>query len=169
VVNVYWFILHEPTILHPNKPLTALPARAVVQRGRSALLQRLARSYLHLAGAQAAYDFYAPDVPDCYRLKFDIHYADGSVDHQMLRAQSKAGALRIATFSANVAMDDYLPLRKVLLKMAASSIWRRHSQVEYICATLERGSLPAVNDRKLPTISFAPLESYDFKEVDLNR
>jgi hypothetical protein len=40
-------------------------------------------TYLHLAGIEAGYGYFAPNVPGSYKLVFELHYPDGRVEYEL--------------------------------------------------------------------------------------
>ena len=52
-------------------------------------------TYLHAAGIQAGYTFFAPNVPAYHRLTLELFYEDGRIEHESPRLRTKAAALRL--------------------------------------------------------------------------
>jgi hypothetical protein len=46
--------------------------------------------YLHSAGIEAGYGFFAPNVPPNYKLVFELHYPDGRIDYEIPTVNSAA-------------------------------------------------------------------------------
>src|SRR5436305_4514001 len=44
--------------------------------------------YLHVAGIEGGYGFFAPNVPDNYKLVFELHYPDGRTEYDLPRVSS---------------------------------------------------------------------------------
>ncbi len=47
----------------------------------NAVRQALA-TYLHIAGIETGYGYFAPNVPGSYKLVFELHYPDGRVEYE---------------------------------------------------------------------------------------
>ena len=122
----------------------------------SAIRQALA-TYLHLAGIETGYGYFAPNVPGSYRLVFELHYPDGRVEYELPSVSGAAAGLRIASLLDTIGRTPYEVLREHLVKTLARSVWREHPEVKTVRAVF--GSI------RLPTVSqFAhgKRESYEF-------
>jgi hypothetical protein len=162
-------VAQGPTIL-PSSFRTF--SRRAENVANAALGQHLARSnpirqalatYLHVAGIESGYGYFAPNVPGGYALVFELHYADGRVDYELPRVNSAATGLRIAGLLDKIGRTPYDALREHLLKMLAQSIWREHPNVKTIRAVFGSVRLPSVNefeDGKRESYEF--LYAYDF-------
>ncbi len=53
-------------------------------------------TYLHLAGIETGYGYFAPNVPGSYKLVFELHYPDGRVEYELPSVSGAAAGLRIA-------------------------------------------------------------------------
>src|SRR5213082_3929540 len=76
-------------------------------------------TYLHAAGIQAGYSFFAPNVPSQHRLTFELFYDDGRVEHESPHVRSRAAALRVSSLLDRLAEQRYEPIREVVVKMLA--------------------------------------------------
>ncbi len=157
---------------------TALPAalRPFSQKAEAilsfALGERLSSSnparrtlnlYLRCAGIEAGYGFFAPNVPDNYKLVFELHYADGRVEYELPSAANVAAGLRLSTLIDNIGNTPYDPLREVLVKMMAYSVWREHPDVTMIRAVLGFILLPSPAElRRGIKESYKTTRAYDF-------
>jgi hypothetical protein len=114
-------------------------------------------TYLHLAGIETGYGYFAPNVPGSYRLVFELHYPDGRVEYELPSVSSAAAGLRIAGLLDTIGRTPYDVLREHLVKMLALSVWREHPDAKTVRAVL--GSI------RLPTVSqfeHGQRESYEF-------
>ncbi len=57
--------------------------------------------YLHCAGIEAGYGFFAPNVPANYKLVFELRYPDGRTEYNIPRVGSAATGLRSLVCSTN--------------------------------------------------------------------
>ncbi len=123
-------------------------------------------TYTALAGIDAGYGYFAPNVPTGYRLSFELHYADGHVERALPRVHSFSAGLRIAGLVDQIGRTRSEPLREHMVKMLAQSLWRTHPDVKTMCASLEEIGLPSVRDferGKKQSLQF--LYAYDFSLV----
>jgi hypothetical protein len=120
-------------------------------------------TYLHAAGIQAGYSFFAPNIPGYHKLTLEVYYADGRVEYESPHVSGKAAALRLASLLDRLADKRYEPIREVVVKMLALSIWRDHPEVKKIRATFGAVTPPTISDFEHGKgESFQPLFSYDF-------
>jgi hypothetical protein len=120
-------------------------------------------TYLHAAGSQSGYTFFAPNVPGYYKLILELYYSDGRVEYDSPHVSGQAAALRLAGLLDRVADPSYEPLREVVVKMLAFSIWREHPDVKKIRAIFGSVTPPSISDFEHgKKESFQPLFSYDF-------
>ena len=158
-----WLVAHGPTIFPSSFRSYSQKAEGVV----SALLcERLAASnpvrqvlatYLHIAGIETGYGYFAPNVPGSYKLVFELHYPDGRIEYELPRVNSTAAGLRVAGLLDKIGRTPYDDLRELLVKMLAQSIWRQHPEVKTIRAVFGSTRLPSLSE-----FERGKRESYDF-------
>jgi hypothetical protein len=136
VRDTLWLLANSRTVLprwRPGLSVTAPPS-----------LQQLALVYLHSAGIERGYGFFAPNVPHRFDLAFDIYFPDGSVTH--LSPNFAAGEDKLRWASAT----DYLgrlssdQVREVLLKLIALSVHHQYPAAERMRVTLSKVRPPTV-------------------------
>src|SRR6266480_5232386 len=124
-------------------------------------------TYLHAAGIQAGYSFFAPNVPDYHKLTLELYYEDGRVEYESPHVSSRATALRMDSLLSRLADNRYEPLREVVVKMLALSLWRERPDVKKIRATFGLVSPPSISDFEHGKgESFQPMFSYNFSLRD---
>lgn len=124
-------------------------------------------TYLHAAGIQAGYAFFAPNVPGYHRLTLELFYDDGRVEYESPRLRSKAAALRLDTLLDKLAEERYEPAREVLVKMLAFSVWRQHPDVKKVRAVFGSVTPPGVTEFEHgKSETFEPIFSFDFSLRD---
>ena len=124
--------------------------------------------YRHLGGIESGYGFFAPNVPDNYKLVFEVHYADGRIEYELPRVASTGAGLRLSTLLDNIGDAHYDPLRELMIKMVAYSVWREHPQATMIRAVFGFAVLPTARQYglgKRETYEF--LYAYDFRSSPL--
>jgi hypothetical protein len=182
-----WFVLHfslitavcfagifslvaEGTTILPSgleKPARRAELIAAFLLGKEATVSSPVRqgiaSYLHAAGIQSGYSFFAPNVPGYHKLTLELNYVDGRVEYESPHVSGKAAALRLDGLLDRLADERYEPLREVVIKMLALSVWQERPEVKKIHAVFGAVSLPSINDFKDGKVeSFQPMFSYDF-------
>jgi hypothetical protein len=133
------------------------------QARASSPVRRGIATYLHFAGIQAGYTFFAPNIPGYHRLTFEVYHDDGRVEYVSPHVRGKAAALRLDSLLDRLADQRYEPIREVVVKMLALSVWRERSDVKKIRAIFGTVSSPDVDDFEHGKAeSFQPMFSYDF-------
>jgi hypothetical protein len=134
------------------------------QAGAASLFRRSVASYLHFAGIQAGYTFFAPNVPGYHRLTFELYYQDGHIEYESPHVTGEAAALRLDSLLDRLADERYEPVREVVVKMLALSVWRESPDVKKIRATFGAVSPRGIGDFEHGKAeSFQPMFSYDFR------
>jgi hypothetical protein len=119
--------------------------------------------YLYGAGIAAGYGFFAPNVPNSAKLVFELHYDDGRVEYELPHVSDSAAGLRLLTLLDYVGETDYEPLRQVMMKMLAYSIWQQHPEALTVRAVYGFVSEPTLNEAKQGAKeSYHFLYAYDF-------
>src|SRR4029453_9063349 len=113
----------------------------------SSLVRQGIATYLHAAGIQAGYSFFAPNIPDCHKLTFELYYEDGRVEYESPHVRgSTAAALRLTRLLDRLADKRYEPLREVVVKSLALSVWRERPDAKRIRAIFGAVSPPDISD-----------------------
>jgi hypothetical protein len=133
------------------------------QAAASSPVRRGIATYLHAAGIQAGYTFFAPNVPGYHRLTLELFYDDGRVEHESPRPRSKAAALGLDSLLDRLAEERYEPIREVLVKMLAFSVWRQHPDVKKVRAVFGSVTPPDIAEfEQGKAETFQPMFSFDF-------
>jgi len=154
-----------PSALDPYARKAELAAAWALgkQADASSLVRRGIATYLHFAGIQAGYTFFAPNIPGYHRLTFELYYDDGRIEYEAPHARGKAAALRLDSLLDRLADQRYEPIREVVVKMLALSVWRERPDVKKIRATFGTVSPSGISDFEHGKgESFQPMFSYDF-------
>lgn len=119
--------------------------------------------YLYSAGIESGYGFFAPNVPNSNKLVFELHYADGHVEYELPHVKDAAAGLRLTTLLSYVGQTDYEPLRQLILKMLAYSIWQEHPEAATVRAVYGYVSEPSLSEaRRGAKESYQFLYAYEF-------
>jgi hypothetical protein len=166
-------IAQGPTIFPPSFKRFSQKAELAAS---AALGQRLAASnpvhqaietYLHIAGIETGYGYFAPNVPGSYKLVFELHYPDGRTEYELPRLSSAAAGLRVAGLLDKIGRTPYDALREHLVKMLAQSVWREHPEVRTVRAVFGSIRLPGVTEFEHgKRESYEFLYAYDFSPRD---
>jgi hypothetical protein len=158
-----WLIARGLTIFPSSfksfsqKVETAVDAILGQQLAASNPVRQPLATYLHIAGIETGYGYFAPNVPGSYKLVFELHYPDGRVEYELPRVNSAAAGFRVAGLLDEIGRTRYDALREHLVKRLAQSIWREHPEVETIRAVFGSITLPSISG-----FERGKRESYDF-------
>lgn len=120
-------------------------------------------TYLHFAGIESGYGFFAPNVPDSYKLVFELHYLDGHVQYERAGAGGAESTLRVASLIDELGRTTSDPMREVMMKLLAHSIWQQHPEATMVRAILGSLTLPTVAEfRQGKSETYKFLYAYDF-------
>jgi hypothetical protein len=173
LAGIFWLIAQGSTILPSACNEYAQEAELVAtwclgkEAGVSNPVRRGIATYLHAAGIQAGYSFFAPNVPSQHRLTLELLYEDGRVEYESPHVRSKTAALRLESLLDRLADERYEPVREVLVKMLAFSVWREHADVKKVRATFGSVNPPGMTEfEQGNTETFQPMFSFDFSLRD---
>lgn len=154
---------HGPTIFpssfrsYSQKTEEVISALLCERLAASNPVRQVLATYLHVAGIETGYGYFAPNVPGSYKLVFELHYPDGRIEYELPRVNSSAAGLRVAGLLDKIGRTPYDALREHLLRMLARSIWREHPEVKTIRAVFGSTRLPSLSE-----FEHGKRESYDF-------
>jgi hypothetical protein len=154
-----------PSALEPHARKAEVAAAWLLgkQTASSSPVRRGIATYLHAAGIQAGYTFFAPNVPGYHSLTLELFYEDGRVEHESPHLRSKAAALRLDSLLGRLADERYEPIREVVIKMLAFSVWREHPDVKKIRAVFGSVTPPGITEFEHGKAeTFQPMFSFDF-------
>lgn len=164
-----WLIGHGLTILPSpfqncsEKAETVASVALAQNLSASSPVRRALLTYLHGAGIERAYGYFAPNVPVSYKLVFELHYSDGRVEYEGPRVNSAAAELRLASLLDEIGRTHYGQLREYLVKMLARSTWREHRDVKTMRAIFGSRNLPTIGEfERGARESYEFLYAYDF-------
>jgi hypothetical protein len=98
--------------------------------------------YLQSAGIDVGYGYFAPSVPDNYKIVFEVHYSDGRTEYELPTVRGMATGLRLTSLLEKIVRETYEPLRAMFVKMLAYSIWQDHQDAMTIRAVVGFVQLP---------------------------
>ena len=164
-----WLATRELTILPQQYRGFSRNAESVaasmlgLQLAESNLLRQTLAAYLGFAGIDAGYGYFAPNVPNSYKIVFELHYADGRSENRVPAANSGAAGLRLASLLDQIGRTHSDALREYMVKKQAAVIWREHPDVLTMHASLTRMIQPTIGDyERGKTETYELLYAYDF-------
>jgi hypothetical protein len=164
-----WLVAHGLTILPPSCQEYSAKAEALASVALAQNLpgpnpiRRTLLTYLHLAGIDRGYGYFAPNVPVSYKLVFELHYPDGSVEYDLPGATGAAADLRMAALLDEIGRTRVGALREYLVKMLARPVWREHPEATTMRAIFGLRNFPGIEEfERGKRESYEFLYAYDF-------
>src|SRR5688500_16722168 len=126
-------------------------------------VRQVLAGYAHSAGIEAGYSFFAPNVPDTFKVVFELRYADGRIEYALPSASQASAGERLTNLFDQIAYTRFNASREVLLRILAYSVWQEHSEARNIRAVFGVLKQPSPADlRHGKTSSFEFLYAYDY-------
>jgi hypothetical protein len=120
-------------------------------------------SYIESAGIEGGYGFFAPGVPNSYKLVFELHYGDGRIEYDLPHVTDVETGLRLSSLLDQIGRASYEPLRELMVKMLAYAMWQVHPDAVTIRAVFGYVEMPSVAELKQGKgASYNFLYAYDF-------
>ncbi|MBA2622118.1 MAG: hypothetical protein H0U88_00670 [Chthoniobacterales bacterium] len=120
-------------------------------------------AYLHLAGIESGYSFFAPNVPRSYDLAFEV-YLPGRIEYVPLSFARSEESLRWFSLMDYVGQTASDPVRQVVLKLIAHSIGQQYPTATRMRASVGTMVLPTPAEfRQGKRGSRRVLYAYDFR------
>ena len=118
--------------------------------------------YQNASGIDVGYGFFAPSVPNSYKLVFEIHYPNGEVEYDLPRVSDAAAGTSVSTLLDQIGRIRYDPLREIVFKMLAYSAWREHPNASMVRAVFGFVRVPSPAEVRLgKNTTYQFLYAYD--------
>jgi hypothetical protein len=164
-----WLVAHGLTILpraHTACLLKGESAAAAVlglHLSKSNPFRQALATYLSFAGIDAGYGYFAPNVPDSYKLMFELRYPDGRTENELGSARSGAADLRMASLMDYIGRTSSGEFREHIIKKLAAVIWREHPDAVTMRVSLAQREQPTITDyERGRRETYSILYIYDF-------
>src|SRR5438552_8416459 len=119
--------------------------------------------YLHAAGIEAGYGYFAPNVPYSYKLVFELTYPDGKVEYELPGIATAETGMRLPTLLDYIAATHYEPLRELIFKMIDYSVWQSHRDAVRVCAVFGNMNTHSIAGfERGDEVRYAVVCAYDF-------
>jgi hypothetical protein len=121
-------------------------------------------TYLNAAGIESGYGFFAPNVPNPFKLVFELEFPDGHVEYELPAVAGSPAGMRLGDLYDRIAFARYSVLRQLMLQMLTQSVWRQHPDAVKIRAIFGVIALPTILQfRRGEKESYTALYAYDFE------
>jgi hypothetical protein len=124
---------------------------------RSNPVRQILSGYLTLSGIEVGYGFFAPNIPNSYKLVFELRFPDGRVEYELPRVSNPASVVRVAGLLDTIGRTHSEAFRQTMVRMLADSVWREHADATMIRAIFGSVILPSA-----PEFAHGKRESYEF-------
>jgi hypothetical protein len=150
--ETFWLIARGLTILPSSLNSAAAYAEKVasISSGQSRTVPMPLREaifgYEHLAGIEAGYGFFAPNVTDSYRLVFELRYPDGYIEYDVPSLGSEATAFRFTSLLDTIGRITDEDVRELLIRILTYANWREHPNARSVRAIFQAVELPSMDE-----------------------
>ena len=99
--DLFWLIGRGATVLPPATQRFGEAAESLLEGIVDPRVEKLKPiaavipGYLHLAGIESGYSYFAPNVGDTYKLVFEFRYPDGHAEYDSFAPENRESALRL--------------------------------------------------------------------------
>lgn len=168
VRQVSWLIANGLTIIPVSQDRIASPTEeptsTIAKPARSNPAKQLLVGYLHCAGIEGAYGFFAPNVPENYKLAFEFHNHDASIEYDLPSVYSRAAELRLGSLLDAIGRSDSERYRRILIRMLTAAAWENHPEAVSVHAVFGELKLPGpMQFERGVTPSYEFIAAYDFE------
>src|SRR6266540_4754019 len=101
-------------------------------------VRQILTGYLHLSGIEVGYGFFAPNIPNSYKLVFELRFPDGRVEYELPRVSNPASVLRVAGLLDQIGRTRSEAFRQTMVKMLAIPFCGNHREPPLIPRFLGR-------------------------------
>jgi hypothetical protein len=129
----------------------------------SNLIRQSLTTYLQCTGIDGGYAFFAPNVPNSYKVVFEIHYPNGEVEYELPHISRSATAVRLSTALHHIGRTEHPALRELMVKMLTYPVAREHPNATAIRTIFGAIMEPTATEaREGKKQSYKVLYAYDF-------
>ena len=131
--------------------------------GRSSAARKAIRTYLHLAGIETGYSYFAPSIPRNYDLAFDVYLPNGDTEHVPVSFGGSEERLRWFSLMDYLGRNSTGQLREVILKLITHSVRQDYPDAVRMRAIVGTTISPSLGEfQKGNRESHRILSSYEF-------
>ena len=126
-------------------------------------IRQVIGTYLNAAGVESGYGFFAPQIPQPYKLVFELHYLDGRVEYDLPTVSGHAAGLRVVSLLDLIGRLQDSVVREAIITFLVHAVRQQHENVSMIRAVFGTIELPSMAEfEKGKKETYAPLFAYDF-------
>lgn len=133
-------------------------------------VRQFVAAYAHCAGIESGYGYFAPNVPDSYKVVFELRYSDGRTELELPHVGAASTGLRLSALLDQIGQNRSDRLRDVVIKMLAQSLWREHPDATSMRAVFGYIKLPTTAEFvRGETEAYRFMYAYDFTVKSMGR
>ena len=145
--QLFWLIAAGLTIIPSDPGVRAKSEKitsAIAADGLPALKPARATllGYMHSAGIEGAYGFFAPNVPESYKLAFEFRDPDGRLEDDLPNVESRAAGFRLGSLLDMVGRSNSEQFRRIVVRMVTLNVWQNHPGATSAHAVFGKLKLP---------------------------
>jgi hypothetical protein len=164
VTQTLWLVQHAATLPFFSRPAATAPDPLPPQRPTGSRAPReLLSTFLHVAGIETGYSYFAPNIPRSYDLSFDVELPDGRVEHIPVTFAGREERLRLFSLMDYLGRRSTGQLREVILKLVTYSVRQEYPDAMRVRAVVGTTVTPGLAAfRNGERASHQKLATYDF-------
>jgi hypothetical protein len=130
--EAFWLLGRQLTMAPQSssrlwKRLEEVSATLIASNASSHTISRnFVGTYSNLAGIEAGYGYFAPNVPEIHALVFELRYPDNHLEYFAPTVATHEGELRLTSLIEQIARTDFDSWRNELIRRLARSTWQQH-------------------------------------------
>lgn len=146
--SLCWALQQSPTFLPPSTNSLLKAGEGFLDRLTGETLEQgnpfhdLSLTYLHASGIETGYGFFAPNVPDNYKVVFELTYNDGQKQIVLPEVANAAMGLRLVNFLDNLSQYRDPGLHQLFAQVLAAATLRQHPGAISVRVVFGRAYLP---------------------------
>lgn len=112
---------------------------------RSNPVRQAVLGYAHAAGIEIPYTFFAPNVPESFTIRFNVHCRDRDYSYTFPSMGNEAATLRLTTL-IDTSAGTAGPWRDIVVQMLAGAVSQKHPDAAAITAEISTLHFPPPAD-----------------------
>ncbi len=127
----------------------------------ASLVRQGVETYLNVSGIESGYGFFAPHVPNGYKMVLELHYNDGRVEYEEPHGDAIGTGIRMTSLMDVIGRSQSDEVRAGIIRLLVHSVWSQHEGLENIHVLFGTVRFPSLRDYESGAkYSFQVLNTY---------